>query len=431
LDLPEIGTGGGIYAMNQTLSYHLVPLALGYLAFMFFLQRGKYTTLASGAMLGLTLIFYPIFGISSALFILLVTILKFSKENAAKALYTYVISAPFTFPWIYAYLSAPLFFDIYSKSRTFVGSALIHSYLISFSGLLVFAAYGIRHKINKRFIFILMVPIILFSFTRVISILHNSANPAVISLVESNATLLKNLYGQIFVIELAALSIVLGLVYMVIKKNDLKEDSYSLFLIWLLIFFFITVTSYNTARLVAFLIVPASVVAAEGILLFSKFHKTDYKKIAAVIIILTLPSVVIATGIRFYYPREVLYPTYYTTSEYNALKFLEGFPHGRVLASREIGTFLPLHSNKKTLVHMDFNESMPDWAQRMKDYHVFFSNSNSSVKYGILEKYNISYVFFGTNELNVSGNPSVLENTAFLQGIYDDNKTKLFIVKPD
>lgn len=430
MDLPELGTAGGVYAINQTLLYHIVPLATGYLALLFFLKKEKYSTLISGTLLGLTLIFYPIFGFSYALLILLFTVVRFSKENALKALYIYLISAPFLAPWIYSYLSAPLFFDIYRKSTAFVGSALIHSLVISFSGLLVFGLYGIRHKINKKFIFILLVPVALFSLTRIINVLHNSTNPTVISLVESNRALLllKNLYEQIFVIELVALLVVFKLVYTVIKKNDLKEDGFNLFLTWLLVFFFLSVVSQNSARLVAFLIVPASVVAAEGVILFSKFHRIDYRKIAAIIIILTLPSVIIFTGMRQQYPREVLYPTYYTTSEYNALKFMEEYPQGRVFASREIGSFLPLYSNKKTILAMYENESQIDYNQRIRDYQVFFSNTSSSTKYDILGQYNITYVFFGENEKGISANTVTLEDVDFLRKIYDDSKTKIFIV---
>ena len=412
-DLPELGTAGGLYALNQTLTYHIVPLATGYLALLFFLKSQKYSAFISGVFLGLTFLFYPIFGIGSAVLIFIGFMTSLEKKTSKKLFLVYFIAAPFITPWIYSYLSSPVLFDVYRKTTAFVGSAQIHSLVISMSALLIFAAYGLLHRVNKKFVLYLLVPLFLFSLTRLITILHNSANPIITSITNSNASL-KTLYSSVFLLEGIALIIVLKLVIDLIYSNI---HNYKFFVVSLLVFFFVSVSSLNTARFVAFLIVPAAVLAADGILLFSERHRINYKKITAGILILTIPSIIIFTGMRFYYPQELSYPTYYTNSEYNALKFLEGFEQGRLLSSREIGTFAPFLANKKAMFAMYENQSQLDYNDRVKDYEIFFSDSNEDIKKDILKKYGIKYVFLGENEKKLSRNSSFM-NLDFLERLH-------------
>jgi uncharacterized membrane protein len=179
-------------------------------------------------------------------------------------------------------------------------------------------------------------------------------------------------------------------------------------------------------KLIVMITIPASFLAAAGIREFSAKYKISWQKIMALIIIFSLPAVFLYHAFDISKTdviKKRMEPQnlFYSKSDYDAMIFLKNQQAGVVLCSGYTGSFLPYYSGKKSLLFgIDRTDTVYVFDEKMSDYNTFMDNGNA----GILKKYNISYVFYGSFE-KLDGN---ISDETFLERIYDTNGTVIYKV---
>ena len=104
---------------------------------------------------------------------------------------------------------------------------------------------------------------------------------------------------------------------------------------------------------------------------------------------------------------------FYTESDMKAIGFLKDMPAGNVLSSQAIGTYLPYYAEKKSLLFgTNRGDIIIGVGEKLSDYERFYS----SPERGILEKYGIRYVFYGTFEKRLGD----LGSPYYLRKVYGD-----------
>jgi uncharacterized membrane protein len=213
-----------------------------------------------------------------------------------------------------------------------------------------------------------------------------------------------------------------------IYKSKMKKEGKFLSM-WLFALIALAVVSPSYVfwfphRMLFLMRLPVALLATFGIVYCISNHKVSSKKILAIIIILSIPSLV-AAEIRYdKLGREDV--TMYNENDINALKFLRNEPLGIMFSSPKIGTFGPSIANKRSVL---FGWPTPiivdNYSDKVMDYESFYSPNYTGDKSEILKKYNVTYVFFGEEEMKLSRSDNM--NSSFLEKIYD-SKTKIYLV---
>lgn len=426
--------GGGAHALSHlTRIYWLLPEITGLVSLLLFMMRRH---VASGIFLGLTVLFYPTFALAFAFLILIYVLVekyksKLDLSDFVKRLFLVIfISAIFSLPWIINSLQSPQYFNQYRQ--WFSGYPLL-TLIVSFFFTFILSFYGFTKKtkslLNKKF-FVLLLAI--FSLLSTLAHLHEFAGGSLL-LTEWLKTIglfgISSFLDSLVIIDLPLLFL-LGLLSYDILRKDL-DKKYTFLILWIIGITAITVVSAQfvfwwPARMRWFLLLPLSIASVYGIKYLANTNisflpsRIKIKEIHIVLIIalLSLPSLLAFN----FYIQQVAHSSdrvYVSEKDFQALMFIRDQPNGRVLSNSDIGNVLPFITGKTALL---FDGSR---TERFFDVELFYSNSTDEKKYGILEKYGISYVFYGDNEKKL-GNAN-LEGLDFLRTIYD-NGTAVYSV---
>jgi hypothetical protein len=333
-----------------------------------------------------------------------------------------MISLLFAIPWVVAYLQEPFYFTVVA-AQTFDNMTLL-KILASYALTLPFAIYFMRRKIplfrKNKFVFASMIVLVLFFLEQLYPVAQKSVS--FYGLLE-NIGLLKIselLFEYSLYIEFLAVFYAV-LISSIIIKSKLNSKEKFLF-VWISFFVIFAgiLPSYVglfTGRAGSLLLMPISIMAAYGIILFSKNSKINYRTVIILIIVLSLPSL-LAFNVRLQKQgrEEGLTNVYLSENDYNALLFLKTQPEGRIIASQKISVFAPIYADQNAF----FFSGRID--ERLKDYEDFYTIPERRNE--IIEKYSLSYVFYGDAEKQL--NPAFsLENSEL---IYDYD-TKIYKVK--
>jgi len=203
---------------------------------------------------------------------------------------------------------------------------------------------------------------------------------------------------------------------------DRKEKLSLFFWLWFLFAFFASImpirdwTPFLPARFMLLIWLPLSVL---GGYVFSRIRGSRSGKGAAAVgfillLALSLPSAFFYSTWFLRKPLkpevyaraggdggESLRPEYIKPQELEALNFLRDCPQGPVLGNYNLGMYMPLLSNKRSLLGRDpmvykFNE-------KRGDYEKFFSPGLNVGEAGkIIDKYGLRYIIFGPDERAIS-----------------------------
>lgn len=124
-------TGNNVFITILWSQLHLLMgLVAGYASFLLLIKKQKY--LLSALLLGLSVLFYPVFGL---FFVLLSVVYLFTEKTLQRNLKYVLLSLLSVVPWAYLYLTNDLFFEEYKNSLW----AYTNIYVFLFSGGIVLA----------------------------------------------------------------------------------------------------------------------------------------------------------------------------------------------------------------------------------------------------------------------------------------------------
>jgi hypothetical protein len=424
VEFEELGGGANLLS-HLTRIYWLVPEILGLLALLFFSDK-KY--IKSGILLGLSILAYPTFAVAFAAVILVFAIVEnfgnknFLMKTAENILPVAIISIIFALPWLISYLQHPLYFNEYKL--WYNGEPAIRL-VVSFAIVLSLSLYGFLKSTNsllKNRIFLLFILI----FGALSSLLH-------LYEISGGSSLLKDwlysinvlnfsegLFANQIIIDGVLVLLLFGLFIDVLRREIPKE--YKFVLLWALIIVAMTVISTKftfwwPARMRWLLLLPLAISSVAGIdylinKRIFKIHLTTLK-ILIILVVISLPSLLAFN----FYMQKVAHSSdlaYISEDDFQAMNFLTKIPDGRVLSSYQIGNNIPYYTGKTALLFNGGND------EKMTNYQVFYSvNVTEEERIKILKLYNLTYVFFGSNEKSVSSGKLNLSSMSFLDNIYD------------
>ena len=415
---PHPMRGFGISAFRY-LEYIYYPLGLA-TAMLSIIYIMKNKTIISGIFLGLTALFYPLYGFAT--FVILFIYKIIFKNNFIKTILTLIIILGiFALPWIILY-QQPYFLNLYSAAmRTGTGIEFLPTLLV---GIIIPLFFILFNKINFKkdviMIVLWIISIILYSIGQLTQTTWVDVG-------------LRSIKDYCLLFELPLLLLLIKILY----STWFEENKEKKFIYVTTIVFAILCLAPNhlvfwmPGKILTFFWIPLSISTAMGIIEFSKKYKISVRKILSVIFILILPTLFFfycfmynaPQTLNFYGFKKDVYSFGFPREEFDAMNFLKTQPDGVVLASHEIGTWLPVFSNKKTLLGSYTELDVLNYTQKLSDYEKFYSQPSKE----ILKKYNITYVFYGYNEMKFNSTIN-FESLSYLEKIYQNNNIKIFKV---
>ncbi|GEM_PF-2073703 len=434
----EEGDSGAMAISHITRVYWIVPEITGLLSLLFFTKKKN---IVGGLLIGLTWLFHPTFGLPFTLMIIVYFLVDEYGRNGGfikiikRTLPVVIFSLVFFMPWLLSYISYPTHFQQY---KAWFNSTPLLTILISSFLLISLSLYGLHKTItksiikNKYYILTFLTLSLLSSIIHFYEVSYLYEQPdggGSVTTWLSNIgvfNLASTLYSNLILIDLPLLMLFFAGFVSILKMN--LDKTYKLVILWIIAILMITIVPVKLinnfwwpGRMKWFLLLPFSLAAVWGVNCLTYKLKNvkltrniSNMKIVLVIIIISLPSFL---GFNFYIIKNAHNNdiTYISEDDFGSFGFLANQPDGRVISSYQIGHIIPYYTNKKTLLFNNVHD------ERYKDYESFYSlNTSSNERSSILDKYNITYVFFGYNEKLISQgfNPSTL---SFLEIIYNKN----------
>jgi hypothetical protein len=163
------------------------------------------------------------------------------------------------------------------------------------------------------------------------------------------------------------------------------------------------------------------VLAAKGMVVFSKSYRIELKRTLIILFVLSLPWLLVFNLNFQLHARDAKQPDFFHQDEVAALGFLKQQPPGIVLSSGRSGSYVPYYADKISVM----GGTIAGEEQRKSDYRIFVSG-NDEERRKILDKYRISYVFYGYSEVT---DGMKLENETYLEQIYNKGSVRIFRVR--
>ncbi|MBN2676729.1 MAG: hypothetical protein JXR32_01555 [Anaerolineaceae bacterium] len=206
-------------------------------------------------------------------------------------------------------------------------------------------------------------------------------------------------------------AIILALITVILYKRLISTHKYTL-VIWLLVPLILAYLPFALQRrFLAGIYIICSLLAVLGILMLFKKPETQ-TRIFRIVLSLSIPGSIIILLIMTSGIISHSSYLYLTRSEYNAIVWLKNNTPGGslVLASPELGAFIPAHSDNCVIYGHEF-ESINS-AEREKALISFFSGKDMmTLTEHIPENVDIAYLFYGPRERSL-GDLAIIENLA-------------------
>lgn len=378
--------------------YRLISLCAGYAALYLFIRKRRYAPL----LLGLSVLAHPFLGA-----VAVAQIAGYALLCRRPFMPLLAVSALFFLPWGLVYLENPAGFSAAHKEEAFLPAVLL-----SGGVPLAFALYFLARRAA--------VP----ARTAAAALLASGAALSVAQLSLLGISSLE-LDQWLYLLLQLPFFVCMALAALLLRKEKDKERLFLMTLLLAVFAFSVAPSGYVPwfpFRLLHFLWFPAALLAARGLLTFASLHKLDARKLFALVAAVSVPWL-IAFNLNFQlHAREVKYPDFFHEEERAALEFLKLQPRGVVLSSGEIGSYLPYFTGQTSLM----GGTIAGEAERKKDYRIFFSaHASDEERRAILEKYEISYVFYGYKE---KAGGSTLAASDYLTELYKRGDVELFSV---
>ena len=414
---------------NISRVYYFVPLITGMLSFIFFNEGRK---IAASISLGATFLFYPFFGFAFAWILFLYDISGkkgTAKDRIVKSLTElwkiYAIGLLFLAPWLYARFAHPEYFGLYSQNSLWWRAHLI-SIIGSYFFLLSIILLANVETFKKFMKFI--IPAFLASVVIILSELSILNVPPFTSV--NLPSIAVDAAEIVFMVTIAIFIILINFIYNVDGRKKFL-------LLFALAFILLSIVNpkyifWMQYRMGYLLHIPLALLAAlyfDTFILKVKSFGISKMTVLFVIGIFAVSSF-LAYNYRFQMADRKIDNVYFEKSDKEALIFLNTLPRGIVIASDDTNYFLPTWSGQYALYHpaeSQYQGGGTDRLEKKSDASIFYTSNISQEQFkGILKKYDVRYVFYGSRERNI-GAPH-FESYNFLEKIYD-NRSQIFIVK--
>jgi uncharacterized membrane protein len=167
------------------------------------------------------------------------------------------------------------------------------------------------------------------------------------------------------------------------------------------------------------------------------------KPIIALLLIVSLAYPIVATPLRYHSAEFTLDGMSFTRiyGEYEALKWLkeregvvieEGCTHGYFCAYQYGGRVAVFTGNPAVVAwtghEFQWRRNYDSIAERAKDVRNFYTSRNCEEMAEILEKYNVSYVFFGFEERRIFGSVEQNIERCFIK-VFESGEVKIFSLR--
>lgn len=211
---------------------------------------------------------------------------------------------------------------------------------------------------------------------------------------------------------------------------DAPSSYHSFFLvIWCLVFPILVYLPFNLQRrLVVGVQIPLAILATYGLFQLSRKYIRPNRRVFAPIILMlffSLTNIFLLLGgivsISFRQP-----PIFHPASQLDAMKWLDEVAAGQVvLAVYETGNVLPAYANVRVFVGHGPETVNSD--EKREQARQFFSSATSDAwRRDLLAKFNVRYLYYGSNEKAVGG--FAPERAPYLQEIYQNQEVQIFAV---
>jgi len=425
---------GSSHSLTHTFRlYYVIPEMLGYLSLILFIKNKKWL---SGLSLGLTFLFYPMFGIGFLFVIFLYTFVKSINAGPKEAfdegikaiVKPFLVVLIFLIPWAVHYSQKPYYFQI--TKLVFDSSSPMNLLIGSFFMFGLCILYVSRKIAGKKITFLYIVSLIVFALQHLFSTAQTSESFK-IWLQQTNIWgFAQGLYGLSVYITIAVGAITILLIAKTLKSKVSQTEKF--LLVWLLLAIFVSGIYPDTisrilftGKFAPFILLPLSIIG--GFFIASSFSKKTQTLIIIAIVILSLPSIV---GYNLWLQKSVRQAGVdgvLTQGEYDALLFIKGQPDGTVMASLRYNSFIPFYTNKKAILFSGRGYD-GELIERKSDIETFYSIGPEVARKKLIKKYDIKYVIFGTNEAEISNNTLNLENSQLFEKVFEKG-VKVFRIK--
>lgn len=405
--------------------YYSIPFTFALLAVIKSIERKH---ILSGIFMGMTVLFYPLYGIMTFISIA-VYWLAFRRstliDSVAKPL---AVTIPFAIPWAASYLLNKGLYSYYADVNRSLAVVFLPSLFLGIGLAAFFSAYYVyKHvrwtgkKFNYAFIAVVSIAAIIISLSQLQQTIWTRLDPAFTGAAGSLGIL--GDYYPVFELPFLAL---LALIFIRAMKIPSKETRFSI--MWLVSTAFILMIPTGIApisiKLISFVVLPAVITGFLGMKELAQRWGISITKIIMIAVILSLPSIILLQAFEMQNiyrsiendsplnPRDY----YYTHNDIEALQFMKSLPYGTAISSPRIGSYIPSIADKKSLmisgrrkdVIMNYDDKEADM--------ISFYNSTADEAMRIIEKYDITYVFYGDFEKEAGfKSPS---RFSFLEKIY-------------
>ncbi len=425
--------GGGAHMLSHlTRIYWIIPEITGFAAMLLFFRNRR---ALAGIMLGLTWLFYPLFGLAFSAFVALYALvsaegrgLQKIRQAVVNVLPTALIAVPFAAAWAYIYASSPTGIELYRSIWQGFGSRPLLTLLVSSLFAATFAGYGYLRKEKRQLLVLAALAVLFVPFTlaNIYEVASTGTNGLAMQWLSATGIdgVSQALWQNSLALEVAFFALFAALCCQVYRRFG--TGSYPF--LWLLLVAFMASVSARwvpwwPARFGWFFLFPAVIAAVPGIKAFA--HRHNLKRIVTPnrivlgIILLSLPSL-IAFNVYF---NQVAYSSdlpFIEQDDYAAIQFIKTQPEGRVLAWYPIGQLVPYYTGKTSVIFAPHPE------QKTEDVREFYSSASEERMQEIIDRYGIEYVFLGEHEKNLGA--SDFDGIPFLDKIFDGT-TRVYMVK--
>ncbi len=423
--------GGGANALSHlTRTYWILPEIFGLCALLALAQRKK---VLAGILLGFSILFYPSIGIGLSLIIALYTFVN-NWNGKVLSIFTsirellpvIIIATIFTLPWLIAYIQTPQVFKYY---QAWFNSEAPITLVISFFWLMILTTYRVWRSKPSRHYWIILGGIGFFS--TLLSLAY------VIPIAKGNTLLQEwlattgvgnvgfQMYNNLFLVAGPLLALIV-ITFLVILQKKINFNT-KFVLLWIIVIIAITIVPtawvpWWPARMRWLLLLPLSIFAAPALSNIAEKLKCIYcikitpTRLTILLFVISIPSLA-AFNIWQVNIAQKDTLSYLDNNDYIALRQLSEYPAGRVLALNSIGYNAPYVAHQRSILSTQVSD------EQARDVSGFYLNYTNSQKRNVLEKYNISYVFFGKYEQDLTNTTDL--DMDYLIEIYNSG-TKIY-----
>ncbi|MBI2579592.1 MAG: hypothetical protein HYW27_01685 [Candidatus Aenigmarchaeota archaeon] len=388
----QAGFGYGGFKNDEAIYYSLSPF-LGVVS-LYFLSKKR--LLASSIFLGLCIFVYPNYGFMFFLaHIIYVLSFGIRKRTAIKFL---PVVAAFASPWVFTFLSGGEYIRVYRASISTGIGEFLPTLVISMAFLFFFSFYYLRGKLSlpgwKIFAVAFLAAFVVSTIGQ--AGIHGDAELAGIKKslnldikIERHLSLVMQSF---FIVYMAAF------IYAIFRKNrNFFAGNIDGFLfLWAYAVVFISMFPQDLAvwiagRTIGVSTIPLSILAAKGVIRFSRSHNIKSACTVFAVILLSMPTILVYN--YYMVSPEINHDLYIEKEKFDSIMPLRDMEDGVVFIDVGRSDLVPYYIGKKSVLSGN-GYVIRDYWEKVENYKKL-PEMGENDRLGVLRKYNVRYLVIG------------------------------------